>query len=73
MTIFPQSGAKGLERFPTLKNNNVQKRGSRFSLGIDALKNMHRIKKSFNFFLRGRSELGPQDSNPLAHCPIPLI
>ncbi len=47
MSIFPRSGARGLERFPFLKNYYVQKRGSRFSLGLDAAKNMHRIKKSF--------------------------
>ncbi len=44
MSIFPWSGARGRERFPYLKNNNVRKRGSRLSLGLDA-ESTHHIKK----------------------------
>ncbi len=47
MSISPQSGARGLERFPSSKNNNVQKQGNRFGLGLNAAKNTHRIKKRF--------------------------
>ncbi len=45
MSIFPQSGARWLERFPSLQNNNVQKWESRCSLGLDTAKNTHHIKK----------------------------
>ncbi len=47
MSISLQSGAMGLERYTFLKNNNVQKQGSRFSLGRVTAKNTHCIKKSF--------------------------
>ncbi len=47
MSISSQSRARRLERYPSLKNNNVQKWGSRISLGLDAAKNKHHIKKSF--------------------------
>ncbi len=47
MSISSWSEARGLERFPSLKNNNVQKWGNRFSLGLDITKNTHHIKKSF--------------------------
>ncbi len=33
-SISPWSGARGLKRFPSLKNNNVQKWESRFTLGL---------------------------------------
>ncbi len=34
---------------------------------------MHCWDERIFFFARGRSQLGPQDSGQLAHCPIPLI
>ncbi len=47
MSIYPQSGAGGIETFSSLKNNNMQKWESRYSLGLDAAKNTHRIEKRF--------------------------
>ncbi len=44
---LPQSGAGGLERYPFLKYYNVEKWKSRFTLGLDATKNTHHIKKGF--------------------------
>ncbi len=50
MSISPRSGARGLERFPSLKYYNVLKRESRFNLGLNAVKNTHYIKKCFKLF-----------------------
>ncbi len=44
LSISNQSGARGLERYPSLKYYNVEKRKSRFTLGLDSAKNKHRIK-----------------------------
>ncbi len=48
MSVSLQSGARGLERFPTSQNNNVQKQESRSNLGLDAAKNTGHIKKALN-------------------------
>ncbi len=45
MSISPRSGAWALWRLPSLKYNNVPKRESRFTLGLDAAKNTRYIKK----------------------------
>ncbi len=44
MSISPQIGARGLDRYPSLKYN-VEKRKSRFTLGINVAENKHRIQK----------------------------
>ncbi len=46
MSISPQSGAKGSEDYHLLKYYNVQKRGSRFTLGLDAAANTRIISKN---------------------------
>ncbi len=42
---FRQEWSKELQRFPSLKYNNAQKWGSRFSFDLGSAKNMHHIKK----------------------------
>ncbi len=48
---IPPSGARGIERFPSLKNNNAQKREIRLSLGLDAAKNTPYMGKCFKLKL----------------------
>ncbi len=48
ISASPRSRARGLERFPSLKNKNGENWKSRFSLGPNAAKNRHRIKKASN-------------------------
>ncbi len=45
MSISPQSRVRGLERFHSLKNNNVQKQESRLTLWLDTDKNTIASKK----------------------------
>ncbi len=45
MSIYPHSEARGLERYASLKYYNVEKWKSRFTLGLDAAENTHRMKK----------------------------
>ncbi len=47
MSLYPQSGAKGLERLASSKYYYVQKRQVIINLGLKAAKNMHHMKKSF--------------------------
>ncbi len=51
MSISPRNGARRLERFPSLKNNTVQKLESRDTLGLDTAKNMHYMRKCFKWKL----------------------
>ncbi len=46
MSIYPQRGARGLERLIWLKYNIVFKRGNTFISGLNAAKNTRRIYKS---------------------------
>ncbi len=48
-TCLPKPGLElgGLQRSPSLKYYNVWKRESRFTLGLNAAKNMHYTKKRF--------------------------
>ncbi len=64
MSVFPRSGARGFERFPSLQNYYEQKRGSRFSLGLDAAKNTHCIKKKIN---KSCSKLNFVQKSPRVH------
>ncbi len=48
MSIFPQSGAKGLERLMRLKYYNVQKRQITFSLVLNVVENTDYLKKTSN-------------------------
>ncbi len=45
MFISPESGVGGLQRLSSLKYYCVLKWESRFTLGVDAAKNTHCIKK----------------------------
>ncbi len=45
MFISPKSRARRLQRLTSLKYNNVQKQESRFSLGLNAVKNTHYLKR----------------------------
>ncbi len=47
MSISPQSGAMELQRLPSLKYFNVQKWEHRFTLGLDAAKNMWLIQHTY--------------------------
>ncbi len=47
MSISTQVELGGAKDFHLLKYCNVQKRGSRFTLGLDADKNMQYIQKCF--------------------------
>ncbi len=67
MSIFILNKARGLERFLSLKNNYVQKQGSRFSFGFDATKNTHRIEKALN---KSCSKLNFVQKSPLVHMSI---
>ncbi len=51
MSISLGSGARGLQRLPSLKFYYVQKRKSRFSLGLDAAKNTHYMIEHFKWKL----------------------
>ncbi len=53
MSIFHRSGVRGLQRLPTLKYYNVLKQESRFTVGLNAAKNRHYIKKCFKWKLFG--------------------
>ncbi len=46
MSIYPRSGARGLERLTWLKNFNVQKQKFRFTLGLNTAKYTHHMEKS---------------------------
>ncbi len=48
ISIFPRSGARGLERLPSLKYYNVLKWESRFTLGLNDAESAHYIKKCSN-------------------------
>ncbi len=52
MSIYPRSGARELQKLPSSKYYNVQKRESWFALGFDAAKNTHSV--SPDFFLKIR-------------------
>ncbi len=45
MSIFHRSGDRGLKRCASLKNYNVEKRKSRFTLGLEAATNKHSHQK----------------------------
>ncbi len=47
MSTFPMSRVREIKRCPSLKYYNVQKRKSRFNLGLDAAKNTHYVWKCF--------------------------
>ncbi len=47
MFVSPRSGARGLQRFPYLKNYEIQKQESRFTLGLNAAKNTHYFQDCF--------------------------
>ncbi len=47
MSISPMGGAMGLQRSVCLKCYNAQKREIRFTLGLNAAKNTHYMKKGF--------------------------
>ncbi len=47
--FHPQSGARGCKDRHLLKYYNVQKRGSRFTLGPDVAKNTHYVQKCFKW------------------------
>ncbi len=47
MSIFPRSGARGLERLASLKYFFEGEQQITFNLGFNAAKITHRIKKSF--------------------------
>ncbi len=47
MSISPQSEARGLERLPFLKYYYVLKWESKFTLGLNTVKNTYYIKKCF--------------------------
>ncbi len=64
MSISPQSGAWGIERFTSLKNNDIQKPESRYSLGLDAAKNTHKA-----YLNKSCSKLNFVQKNPRAHIP----
>ncbi len=53
MSISPTSGASELQRPVYLNSFNVQKCEIRFTLGLNAAKNTHYIKKSFKWKLFG--------------------
>ncbi len=48
MPIFPKSGATALQRLPFSKYYDVLKWQSRFTLGLNAAKNVHYIKNASN-------------------------
>ncbi len=47
MDIFPQGGARGLERLAYLKYYNVWKHENRLTLGLNAAENTDYMKKNF--------------------------
>ncbi len=47
MSVFPRSGATGLQKLSSLIYYNVLKREMRFTLKLDAAKNTHYIKTCF--------------------------
>ncbi len=49
MSVSPLSGARGTKDCHLLKYFNVQKWGSRFTLGLHAFKNTHCIQKCFKW------------------------
>ncbi len=67
MSISSQSGARRLKRYPSLEYYNVEKRKSRFTLGLDAEKNTHRIKKGSYKYC---SELNFVQKSPRSHLSI---
>ncbi len=48
MSVFHQSGARGLEKLIQLKYYIVLKRQITFNLGLNAVENTHPVKKSQN-------------------------
>ncbi len=48
MSISPKSGAMELQKSVCLKSYNAQKREIRFTLGLNAAKNTHYMKKALN-------------------------
>ncbi len=53
MSIFPQTGAMGLERLACLKYYYVGKRQITFNLELNVAKGTHHTKKSFKYKLFG--------------------
>ncbi len=47
MSMYPRSGARELERLTSSKYYSEGKQEITFNLGLNAAKNVHRIKKSF--------------------------
>ncbi len=47
MSVSPRNGARELQRSVYLKSYDVQKWEITFTLGLNAAKNKHYIKKSF--------------------------
>ncbi len=47
MSISPWSGDKGLQRLPFMKFYNVLEEKCKFTIGLNTVKNIDHIKKSF--------------------------
>ncbi len=68
MSIYPQSGDRGLERLIWLKYYIALNWRITFNLGLNAAKNTHPIKKASN---KSCSELNFVQKSPWAHMSIP--
>ncbi len=67
MSIFPKSGARGLQRSVCLKSHNVQKYEIRFTMELNAAKNTYYIKKTSN---KSCSELNFTQKSARVHMSI---